>query len=117
MSGKRATARTHVEVAHRQRLPGHSATGLAWLRRARTPTLGGHQVSSKRPSTSSRQRPPDLGTRVSILKAPPTPLQRLAWQRLWPLLLQGDPATPAPDEPLPDVADARGARTHADDQA
>jgi hypothetical protein len=72
-------------------------------------------VTSKRSRTSSRQSPPDLGTRVSIVKAPPIPLQRLAWQRLWNLLLRNDPTTPAPDELPPDVPNAGGTRAHAHD--
>jgi hypothetical protein len=74
-------------------------------------------VTSKRPRTSSRQSSPDLGTRISIIKAPPTPLQRLAWQRLWNLLLSNDPDTPAPDELPPDVALESSSMEHVDDQA
>jgi hypothetical protein len=58
-----------------------------------------------------------LGTRISIIKAPPTPLQRLAWQRLWNLLLSNDPDTPAPDELPPDVALESSSMEHVDDQA
>ena len=32
----------------------------------------------------------------------------LAWRRLWQLLLPGDPATPAPDEPPSIMADETG---------
>jgi hypothetical protein len=79
--------------------------------------LGGHSVTSKHPRTSSRQSSPDLGTRVSFIKAPPTPQQRLAWQRLWNLLLSNDPTTPAPGEPPLNVADESASRKHVDDQA
>jgi hypothetical protein len=52
---------------------------------------------------------------VQWVWAEPTPLQRLAWQRLWNLLLRNDPTTPAPDELPPDVPNAGGTRTHAHD--
>jgi hypothetical protein len=55
--------------------------------------------------------------RVEWVRAEPSPLQALAWKRLWQLLLQGGPATTVPNEPPPDVADAGGARAYADDQA
>jgi hypothetical protein len=58
---------------------------------------------------------PDV--RVQWVRAEPSPLQALAWKRLWQLLLQGGPAATMPDEPRPDVADAGGARAYADDQA
>jgi hypothetical protein len=74
-------------------------------------------VTSKRPRTSWRQSPPDLATRVSFVKAPPTPQQARAWRRQWQLLLQDDPATLALDEPPLDVADESGSRKHVDDQA
>lgn len=54
---------------------------------------------------------------VQWVRAEPTPLQRLAWRRLWQLLLQGDSTTPAPGEPPPDVADESSSREHVDDQA
>ena len=54
---------------------------------------------------------------VQWVRAEPSPLQRLAWQRLWQLLLHGEPAMPAPDEPPLDVADESGSRRHVDDQA
>jgi hypothetical protein len=58
---------------------------------------------------------PDV--RVKWVRAEPSPLQRLAWQRLWRLLLQGEPAIPEQDEPPLDVADERGGRKHGDGQA
>ena len=54
---------------------------------------------------------------VEWVRAEPTPLQALAWRRLWQLLLPGDPATPVPDEPPSIMADETGTRKHADDRA
>jgi hypothetical protein len=58
---------------------------------------------------------PDV--RVQWVRAEPSPQQARAWRRLWQLLLQGDPAAPAPDRPPPDVADESGSRKHGDGQA
>jgi len=59
----------------------------------------------------------ELDVHVEWVRAEPSPLQALAWKRLWQLLLQGGPAATVPDELPPDVADAGGARAYADDQA
>jgi hypothetical protein len=67
-----------------------------------------------------RQPTPDVQepeVRVQWVRAEPTPLQARAWRRLWELLLQGDPAALAPDEPPSIVADETGTRKHADDRA